>query len=518
MIIKDRPLGFAMIPSAPLQRDASLVTPTWELASLAGLVVFYIVAAEFPGETTLWLRAAAGPAVLAAILFAGALQMILKEAAALWTALFWFRVSSAIYLGIGNLAPFVLADEFRLYMETFYQFSDEDVAKVNLLYAMSVLAVLMTSRVLLASLPPRHSSGRPTTSTRAMLAVGLLFLAIGAPIKYFLVVPTMFNILDYVVPGSIGLFGNFTIPALFFLTAYAVEHDNRYFPVAILLLAIEIAIGLLGMTKQGVLTPLIVFIIALYRLRVTIPRMAVAGAIVVFIFVAIIPVVIDGRLELASRHGDDNIRASLSERVEVLYRSIAGDLKTGASDTSAIGIALVRVSYVNQTGFAMHLFDSGQPGSTLENAYAAFIPRFLWPEKPIMTSIGSDFNMMARGSDVSASSPTVPGEAYWNFGWLGVILIMIPAGALYTFLSRYALTSLHDGRWLLFPAIIISMGIGHRIDGHIVPDLIGMPVIMLGAHMVLALIERCIGWITPAERTAVEQLRGAAGHVRGRFE
>lgn len=486
------------MPDTANPGEASIRTPAWELLALGGLVTFYIAAAEFGGESTLWLRAVAGPAVLAAILIVGSVQMILKEAAALWTSLFWFRLSSAIYLGIGNLAPFVLADEFRLYMETFFAFTDDDVAKVNLLFALSVFVVLLVSNIYLVAIPARNATGRPPASTRAMFAVALLFLAVGAPIKYFLVVPTMFNLLDFVVPSSIALFGGFTIPALFFLTAYGVEQERKYLPFAIILLVFEVAVGLLSMTKQGVLTPLIVFLIAVMRTRVTLPRMAAAGAVILFVFVAIIPVVIDGRLELASRHGED-VRASLGERIEVLYRSIIGDLRTVASEASASGIAMVRISYMNQAGFAVHLYDSGQPGSTFEHAYAAFIPRFLWPDKPIMTAIGSEFNLMARGSDTSASSPTLPGEAYWNLGWAGVPLIMIPMGILLAFISRYSLRVLHDGRWILFPVVIIGMGIGHRVDGHIVADLVGMPVIMLGAHLVLSLLERAIGVIIRSE-------------------
>lgn len=495
-----KPLDFTRTITISRPSEESIVTPTRELVSLSCLVMIYLAASAIGGDIALWLRTIAGPVILTTILLAGATQMILKDVAALWTALFWFRLSSAIYFGIGNLAPFVLADEFVVYMQTFFDFADENVAKLNLLYALSAIAVLLASKVFLVLLPPKQGVTRPSAPTRAMLAVGLLFLAIGALVKYFLVAPTMFNLLDFVVPGSIGLLGNFTVPALFFITAYAVEHDRKYFPLAVALLLIEGGIGLLGMTKQGLLTPLIVFLIALIRARITVPRLAAVSAVFVFIFITIIPVVIDGRLELESRHGSA-IRASLGERVEVLYRSSAGELRTTASDVSATGIALVRLSYVNQAGFAMYLYDSGQPGATLGNAYAAFIPRFLWKEKPIMTSTGSDFNMMARGSAVSSSSPTLAGEAYWNFGWTGVLLIMVPMGMLFALMSRYALHALHDGRWILFPAIILGVGIGHRVDGHIVADLIGMPVIMLGAHMVLASLERGIAMLIPAERS-----------------
>ena len=117
-----------------------------------------------------------------------------------------------------------------------------------------------------------------------------------------------------------------------------------------------------------------------------------------------------------------------------------------------------------------------------------------------MTAIGAEFNLIAKGSDTSASSPTIPGEAYWNFGWFGLVTIMMPMGVLLAVLSRYALEVFSSGRWILFPVLALGMGIGHRVDGHIVPDLIGMPVIMIGAHALLSLLNLGHGFLAQSRR------------------
>ena len=325
--------------------------------SLACLIFFYIVAEEIGDRETLWLRAVGGSIAFTAIMLAGAIRMIFVEAPAIWTALFWFRVSSAVYLGLGNLSPFLVAAEFRLYMEDFFQFSDRDIAQLNLLFASSAFFVLLASTLFLAtSRKLLHASPQQTDRPQVMLEIAILFFVIGAPIKYLLVVPTMLKLLDYVVPSSLGQIGNFTIPGLFLLTAFSLEHNRRLLPVSILVLALEMAIGLLAMTKEGVLTPLIIFVLALMRRRVTVALLAATVASIVAVFLAIIPVVIDGRIELGKRYGTD-LKASLDERVEVLYRAVTGDLRAAAFDTSASAIALVRISYVNQAGFAMYLYN-----------------------------------------------------------------------------------------------------------------------------------------------------------------
>lgn len=75
-------------------------------------------------------------------------------------------------------------------------------------------------------------------------------------------------------------------------------------------------------------------------------------------------------------------------------------------------------------------------GSTLEYLGTAFIPRFLWPEKPIIAKgswfavrIGQAY-IKPDGLSSNSVNMTVPGELYLNFGWLGTLLGCTAFGAL----------------------------------------------------------------------------------------
>jgi hypothetical protein len=99
---------------------------------------------------------------------------------------------------------------------------------------------------------------------------------------------------------------------------------------------------------------------------------------------------------------------------------------------------LSRITTFNQLSQIVHLVrrDGYRDGETLDYLGYAFIPRFLWPEKPIIAK-GAWFAMeigqayMRRDGSISNSvAMTIPGELYLNFGWPGVVLGCLAYGML----------------------------------------------------------------------------------------
>ena len=75
-------------------------------------------------------------------------------------------------------------------------------------------------------------------------------------------------------------------------------------------------------------------------------------------------------------------------------------------------------------------------GSTLEYLAYAFVPRFLWPDKPTIAK-GAWFamrigqaNISRDGRIMNSVNMTIPGELYLNFSWLGVVAGCLVFGAL----------------------------------------------------------------------------------------
>ena len=83
-----------------------------------------------------------------------------------------------------------------------------------------------------------------------------------------------------------------------------------------------------------------------------------------------------------------------------------------------------------------------QLGSTMKGLYYAFIPRIIWPEKPLVSRGGwfTTYLGMARSEAEATTSTgmTTVGEWYWNFGVAGVAVGMFLTGALISGLWRLA--------------------------------------------------------------------------------
>jgi hypothetical protein len=385
-------------------------------------------------------------------------------------------------------------DEIRLYLQEFYLFNSEEIAKVNVIVAVACTMVLISANICHGIIgyfrqPRAKKAHRAPMSAggREMLTIGLLFLAVGGSIKYLLEVPYAFGWLDYGVPGSVAAFGYLAYGAVFFLTTWSWQYARRSFPLILALVLFEMTVGMLLFNKTEVLTVLIIFLIAFLRQKVTLARLGSITVIILFCFATIVPIVSDGRAEL-SRLKDE---ASLTQRLAILENVIENTENSEYTDPK--NSAAVRLSYVNQASFAVRRYDTGQPGNSFVNILAVFIPRALWPEKPIITEVGNQFYAEATGnSQFSAASPGVFADCYWNFGWPGVILLMIPMGIVLLLLSRYSLDVVRRELWLYFPVVLMGMRIGFRTDGFFVVDIVGGTVILVSLHFVLKFADRFV--------------------------
>jgi hypothetical protein len=110
-------------------------------------------------------------------------------------------------------------------------------------------------------------------------------------------------------------------------------------------------------------------------------------------------------------------------------------LETGAATQRQT--VLARLTTFNQLTQVVRVVreDGFLQGETLEYLGIAFIPRFLWPEKPTIAK-GAWFALrigqarLHNGRITNAVNMTVAGEFYLNFGWTGVVIGTVLFGAL----------------------------------------------------------------------------------------
>jgi hypothetical protein len=363
------------------------------------------------------------------------------------------------------------------------------MVKVNLIVAVCVMTVLATvSLMACLRLGVPGAGHEARDNDRSLLAAGLVFGAIGITVKYLFVVPYTLGLTGEVISGAFLSLSLLAPVALYLLTSWTLASGRAYLPLIVAFAGLEMVIGLLGFNKSEFVFSLMMVVLAGLRSRVTLMRLAGAAAVILPCFQTIVPMAEYGRHQLGLRYNSLQ-GASLDERWEILANYFDGATVEKAVETQS---SIQRLSYMNAAALAIQWYDSGLPGNSLANVLAVFVPRMLWPDKPIITRVGIDFNVLATGNDQSSSAPGLFAESYWNFGWLGIPLLMVPLALIHFYLSRYSLNVIHSGRWLFFPVVLFGMKMGLRVDGHYVADVVGTIVLVVALHVMLTLVDRLV--------------------------
>ena len=117
----------------------------------------------------------------------------------------------------------------------------------------------------------------------------------------------------------------------------------------------------------------------------------------------------------------------------------------GLTPTNRATAAVVeRASLLTQVAHVVEVTPSQLPfqqGSTYSYALVALIPRFLWPDKPTVNDANRYYQLAYGLSDAKSVNMTSiavgsMAEGYINFGWLGVVVVMVGIGAVLKIYER----------------------------------------------------------------------------------
>lgn len=455
--------------------------PVWELAALAILILCYIFYDNPQSVSNYNTANVAGPIFLTCILLYSAINSILKSSNNLWTCLFWFRLSVALYFGIGCLVPFFVNDLTRRYLEVFYFASPDEILRLNLLVVISVFTTLAAARATFRLQKPIILPDKQ--AEKSLIRSALVFTTIGYSVKFLITIPLLLGLLDgAIVSGTLLTLGSFGPIGIFLMTRYAMMRNLTWLLPSVAFVLADISIGVILFSKTDAMYGTLFFVMGLLSIRVSVIKGILAATIVITLFGFIVPITEYGRPEARRLFGENG--GTFSQRVELIskYLNQGSNLRGNNGEFQS---AYARLSYVNAAAFAMNRFDSGLPGHSLASFWAAPIPRILWRDKPNMTAIGQDFNELALNFRTSSSAPGIFADAYWNFGWWGVPILCLPLGILFALMSRYALRVQLHHRWLLFPVVLLFVRMGFRVDGFIVTDIWGPIFIALVFHHVI---------------------------------
>lgn len=458
--------------------------PTYaEIGGMLALLLFYGFAIAYGGRATT-LANYIGPILLSLIVGNAIYYMVTTNRHTLWAPLFWYRVAVVGYLGVGSLVTLLLNEETRAMIASFFDFFPRDVLKFNI--ATALFHTIFLGFVSCVVGPLARGDGHNilqfiTPSNLSTETIGFSFLGIGTAANYLLIYPAALEIFRINLPNIIIQFGQLAYIGYFLVGYWAIKNDRRrLFWMVLALTILDAIIGLVQLSKYAALFPALMLPVAYLYYKTTLRRMLLVMAIIVPYYFAVADIVTDAR-RLVQRT-DDN-RAVLSDTVRVLNARAAGNQEIGL-DGPEYQIGWARLSYVNAGAFAISQYDQGVPGDSLRDVFIVWIPRIFYPDKPIITDIGREFTFLANGNYNSSTSPSLPAEGYWTFGWPGVCLFAAILALVIAPWSVYSAVALSRESWHLLLVVALGMRLGVRVDGMLVPDVVGP----ISAAVVLHLI------------------------------
>ena len=221
------------------------------------------------------------------------------------------------------------------------------------------------------------------------------------------------------------MLANYFQPFSIMLLAYGRFRYRRAYltPVVIVALAVQFILGFVADAKGQALSGVVITLIVKFLVDRRVPKLWLAGA-TAFVLVSF-PLLQANR---AVRHSTELSRASAAENLGKTFTDALQIKEKVASGANRVQNIFERISM--KDGFEVIINKTGDTvdyrhGDTLIALPTAFIPRIIWPDKPMIQVgklVAKKFHPEA--SDEVNLSPTHLAELYWNFGWTGVAVGM----------------------------------------------------------------------------------------------
>lgn len=386
-----------------------------------------------------------------------------------WTPETWFLISSGIHFGLGSVILFYGSDEAITSVNLLYYLDDLLLLKTNLLNSVTIFIIIGTF-MFYSKLTYFHINTREIIdSIESAKKICFIFFALSAP----LIIALTYQY--FLVPGSIAQTDSFTSAGLVILFYLWGIGDKKMAKWAIIVLTI---MSLASMASFGKTVFLINFLYAalgilMSRTNIKIKHVAYVSIILISLLVWYKPISEAGRS--SQMHLE-----RFSERFDFTTNYILGSQGIDTSGETSYNIIdnLQRQSLCNIQGFLINRYDHGQPGDSFNDLWLFFIPRLLWPEKPITSDVAREMTDIVFGYRSSALAPSFNGDAYWNGGWTMVLLVSLYIGAFFTITSRNCIKHMSELDFRYLPIAIMGLNLGRYIEGFFTHSYIGGVVIM----------------------------------------
>lgn len=292
------------------------------------------------------------------------------------------------------------------------------LGKINLVNSLSVLCVLAFAWPM-SSYPAREKLGSGVVEgvQRLRRYQGALIFAsvviIGAVVATF---PAPENL---IYRNWLSILAKIPLVVIVMVTARWREQSLAVKTTMLLMLFVLVGVGVISSSKSSALIPVAAVVGGLWINRGTRPAAVVVVILSMITYFTLLEP-LSGNIRAA--YGYDNGRAGLRASVDNFSTGVKA-LQAGQKNTSST--ILKRFSSTPYQSYLISQYENGNRGSSLDDFWAAAIPRALWRDKPTITRFGAQlYGSVNRTRYVESQlAPTYSAEAFWNYGWWGVIAV-----------------------------------------------------------------------------------------------
>ena len=428
-----------------------------------------------------------GPAGLFVFSIFTCYKLLRRNPALIWTPLPWLLIAVAAYFGFGPLIYTFGSWSAVANVDAAWPVSTEDLFRTNLLTSVG-MAVLSLAFFIVVRKPrgfERVSQAIQKSDERTVRLTAISFLCIGGVVKYGLSLPYEFGLTSFVLPGTVYQLEQLTLIVLILIAYLSISEGGKWKLALMFFLPTELLSDFLRFSKTSLLLAILMPFMGWYMAKKKIKILAAGAALMILVYVLLTPLVSWSRDTIGKMTGAF-YRATLSQRLDVALEYFTRDASSAALEESDRSEAWWgRLDYVPEQVFAMREYDMGRPSHDFSQILWVFVPRVIWPDKPVMTQAGIDLSERMGGSRTTSVGTGLFADGYYNGGWTMVIIVCCVAGSIMAFLSRMALAIMEKRALLLLPCVFMGIQMGTRIDGRFVPDYLGASVIYMGYFVIV---------------------------------
>ena len=479
------------------------------LLGMAPLLVFYLLCQMSSGHEAFYTSVNSSvPVCLMIALLMPVYGLLRRVPESIWAPAAWLPISFAVFYGFGPLVAIYGDDATLWYMaSTNLAASQVELFRANMLSTVGISLVVAgfwySERLRVRRL--RRGSGDNYAYVFIKPAqLALAFVVLGGALRYGLLNPAAWAAPAIVIPGAIAALGHLVDVGYALLTFAMIttgQHKLRLvfwvtWPFHLFLCALSLA-------KVELIAAMLLPTLGAFLAHRSRKRFAVSAAVMALIYAVSQPWVHFGRDAIHAQTGTIT-QAGYVERIDLLVRYVSEERRGGVRQEETQGW-WTRLNFSGVQAYAMHAYDNGQSGSTLSNAWMYFIPRFIWPGKPVMEGPGKAFHAMVTGGEgTSFLALSVFGDLYWQFGWLGVIVVCPLIGSFFASLSWRSISIMRTRQFIMLPVVLLALDTALLgMNKYLSNGIIGIIPIYYGYLMAIRFATRLLGGPKRHRRTVL---------------